>query len=120
MGTGFTYQTGTIQRTPVDGTAPADDASLATIFAAATVAETDAFNNAAGHYAGIDTSVSFDNLVVGGAGGGGLEGRRVPRGRRRGRTPHPGVRGAARVLSPRSGTTLSCERTGLHPRAVVA
>ena len=69
----FTYQTGSLQRTPNDGTAgqPSAVASAAAIFAAATTTQTDAFDGDTqiDEFAGINAAVSPDNLTVGGNGG---------------------------------------------------
>ncbi len=73
--TAFSYQTGTLQRTLNDGTAgqPSDVASAAAMFAAATIAQTDAYDGdtQVDEFAGIDTTASPDDLTVGGNGGAG-------------------------------------------------
>ena len=70
---GFTYQAGTLRRSAVDSTAPADTATLATLHAAAAVAQTDARDGATqiDEFTGIDTAASPDQLTVGGTGGAG-------------------------------------------------
>lgn len=69
--TEFTYQTGTLKRSPNDGSAPANDATLATIMGAATIVQTDAFDGdtQVDEFSGIDTGTSPDGLQIGGAGG---------------------------------------------------
>jgi hypothetical protein len=71
--TEFTYQAGTMKRSPNDGTAPSDAANLSTIMAAATIAQTDAFDGdtQVDEFAGIDTGASPDDMQIGGAGGAG-------------------------------------------------
>ncbi len=68
----FTYQAGTLKRTPADAGAPSDSAAASAIFAAASTAQTDAFDGDIGidEFAGVDTTVSPDNLLVGGGGAG--------------------------------------------------
>ena len=67
----FTFQAGTLKRTPPVIGAPSDVATAAAIFAAANTAQTDAFDGdvSTDEFAGVDTSVSPDNLLIGGNGG---------------------------------------------------
>jgi len=70
---GFTYQAGSLMRSANDGSAPGDTANLTTLMAAASIAQTDAYDGdtQVDEFAGIDTIASPDDLQVGGAGGAG-------------------------------------------------
>ena len=71
--TAFTYQSGTMQRTANDGTAPADDAAIGTLMASATIAQSDAYDGDSqiDEFAGVNTAASPDDLQAGGGGGAG-------------------------------------------------
>lgn len=69
--TAFTYQVGSLFRSANNAGAPSDNANLATIMAAASIAQTDNYDGdtQVDEFTGINTVASPDDLQVGGAGG---------------------------------------------------
>ena len=66
----FTYQSGTLMRSANDGSAPADNATLAAIMTATTLTQSDSFDGDTqlDEFAGINAAVSPDSLQIGGNG----------------------------------------------------